>query len=66
MQLRLFLVPVKDVISAEAEMNAFLRGRRRSAGVKVEFDSARGKGEPKQYYLDTEHRRIKLGPTGRG
>ncbi|MEI8043058.1 MAG: HRDC domain-containing protein [Verrucomicrobiota bacterium] len=36
MQLKLFIVPVKNVTAAEAEMNAFLRGHRVLA-VKKEF-----------------------------
>ncbi len=36
MQLRLFIVPLKNVAAAEAEMNAFLRGHRVLA-VKKEF-----------------------------
>ena len=36
MQLKLFVVPVKNVNAAEAEMNAFLRGHRVLA-VKKEF-----------------------------
>ena len=36
MQLKLFIVPVKNVNAAEAEMNAFLRGHRVLA-VKKEF-----------------------------
>ena len=36
MQLKLFILPVKDLSAAEAEMNAFLRSRRVLA-VKREF-----------------------------
>ena len=39
----------------------------RSAGVKVEIDSAlRDPGKPKQFYLYTEHRRIHWGHKERG
>jgi len=36
MQLKLFVVPIKNISEAEAEMNGFLRGRRVLA-VKKEF-----------------------------